>query len=159
MSGFGDFLIGCGPALTEVIFVLAAILAFTSALRLLAWARRCRRARLDGQARRERDLPQLARAIGNVERRTRAMNLGGHACPPHDDHISDRTPTEQWRAAFGEMTDALTPRMVAPTRADLIASCGFCHDIAVMGSADDCRCKKPCGVKWCTALRRQVPRG
>ena len=58
MSGFGDFLIGVGPALTEVIFVLAAILAFPSALRLLAWARRCRRARLDGQ------------------RRTRAMDPG-----------------------------------------------------------------------------------
>ncbi len=84
------------------------------------------------QRRRERDLPALSRAIGEA---TRAMDLGGLVIHPE---------TERYAAHKAN----------APTEA--IDRCGFCHDLAEMGDPEACCCGKPCGAKWCTALRRQA---
>jgi hypothetical protein len=107
------------------------IIAGALAAGLLGWATWTIAAAALGSARiarrkwRRRDLPRLARAIGTVERRTQAMSaaeLDAVHGPKLGELVSqDRIITEQWRAAFGEMTDALTPRMVAPSRADLAA--------------------------------------
>jgi hypothetical protein len=142
ISVFAVFAAGDWPVVWRVLVICAGLVALAQvSLRAgeRAWLRwqRHRRAlaglmdRGDGQggvpglARRERDLPRLARAIGTVERRTRAMSaaeLDAVHGPGLGELVSqDRLITEQWRAAFGEMTDALTPRMVAPTRADLAA--------------------------------------
>lgn len=71
----------------------------------------------------------LRRVTGHVDRErlpvTRALSVAEQDAihgPGLGDVVSqDRIHTEQWRAAWGEVADALTPRMVAPTRADLTA--------------------------------------
>jgi hypothetical protein len=137
-GNWGAYVSGALPyAAAEALRIAAWITVPFAVLIAVAFMVRHRRAlaglmdRGDGQggvpglARRERDLPRLARAIGNVERRTQAMSaaeLDAVSGSKLGELVSqDRVITEQWRAAFDEMTYALRPRMVAPTRADLAA--------------------------------------
>jgi len=73
---------------------------------------------------------------------TRAMSLAEldavHGPKLGDVVSQDSVITEQWRAAWGEVADALTPRMVAPTRADLPAV--RCHRHRTGSTAFPCTC-------------------
>lgn len=137
MSDFADVVLSVWP---DVVWLLAALCALLAGIGCLAAARRiaggnARRR----QARRERDLPALARAIGNAERRTRAMALGDLVISPEGERML------QARSA------ALTPDALTE------AWCGFCDNLAEVGDPASCGCLGACGRAWCPRGRSPVP--
>lgn len=80
MTDFGDVVLSLWPDLVTLIGGLVCGLIIIRAIALAG-----RAVRAWQRQRRIEDLDLAA---------TRAMDLGGHVHPPHDAHITDRTPTE-----------------------------------------------------------------
>ena len=149
-ADYGPFILGALPyAGAEALRIAAWCIAFVAPVAAACWllgrARRLARPSTPG-------IRHLHRAAANADDRhapvTRPMSaaeLDAVNGPRLGEVVSqDKVITEQWRAAFGEVSDALTPRMVAPTRADLDGARRSCHRCRTGSTAFPCTCDGDC---------------
>jgi hypothetical protein len=140
---FGDVVLSLWP---DVLWVLAALCALLAGI----WCWAAAGALADRRRlRRERDLPALSRAIGAVERRTRAMSAA-ESDAVNGPGLGELTgPDYVVTGQLAAVQDALTPRMVAPTRADLDSARQRCHRCRTGSAAFRCTCDSDCFEAYC----------
>lgn len=131
MSDFADFVLGCWPAVVEVIAVLAIALALIQAARLtlhLAAA---------GRERRRRQAAVLRLRRSAAMQRTRPMDLGGLVIDPE----------MYWCAPRGDQAADAPTEVIDPDPA-LGCPCCTARDYIT----GDCNCAVPCSWKGCQAI-------
>jgi hypothetical protein len=95
----------------------------------------------------------LRKVTGDVDREhlpvTRAMSLA-ELDAIHGPHLGDLTgPDHVVTGQLAAAQDALTPRMVAPTRADLASARQSCHRCRTGSTAFRCTCETDCFEVHC----------
>lgn len=133
MSDFADFVLGCWPAVVEVIAVLAVALALIQAARLtlhLAAA---------GRERRRRQAAVLRLRRSAAMQRTRPMDLGGLVIDPE----------MYWCAPRGDQAADAPTEVIDP---DPALGCTWCRPGTL--HAWPCQCSRACGDPACAPAVR-----